>query len=384
MTSPHSPTHYFKKLLVQYARLPMPKKLNFLWTFGAILCVIIVGMFLSGLSLALTYTPDATLAFSSLEDVERNIPNGWLIRSIHLTGASFLFFFLYLHIFRGLFYRCYYPPQKPLWLGGCTLFCVFSLIAISGYILPFNQMSYWASSITGNILKTVPLIGPYLQNIFLGGQQPGTPTLHRMFVLHFTLAFLVIMGIILHIKMRHQTLGPPLKSFTSSKDGNIPFHPFYTSKDFLAILIALFLFTIVMCFFPHLSMERGFFRPANPLHTPPNIMPPWYLLVPFSMMQAIPSKLGGLLCAGGSVIALFCVPWLDRQSQDFTNNKQRYCHYFCCTIMVISAVIIACGGYHHMKGSWLNIVRLAMIVFYSYFILYLPLSPYCFAGDRDT
>lgn len=353
-----------------YADLPLPADLNWLWTFGAVLVAILGLMLASGLFLALTYTPDAGLAFSSVESIERRIPYGWLLRAMHMTGASFCMAALYVHILRGLYYRAYLPPRRAVWGTGCALMAMLMITAFAGYVLPWGQMSYWGADVAGRAVATLPLVGGWLGRVVLGGDSPGTATLHRMFVLHFALAFVIVGAIALHVAVLHKRgSSSPSGHQPTARGGMLPFHPYFTARDMLAVVLVALAFVLVMGLWPELIAEPANYRPANPLHTPTDIEPEWYFLPFYGMMQVVPDQLGGVLLAGGAVAMLFAVPWLDRGGRV---GERAAVRLLALALLVGAAVVAACAGRHHAQGAWLLAGRVAIGVYYAYFLLFLP------------
>ncbi|MBO1327113.1 cytochrome b N-terminal domain-containing protein [Acetobacter suratthaniensis] len=353
-----------------YAGLPLPATLNWWWTFGAVLVAVLGLMLATGLFLALTYTPDAGLAFSSVESIERRVPYGWLLRAMHMTGASFCMAALYVHILRGLYYRSYLPPRRAVWGSGCALMAMLMVTAFAGYVLPWGQMSYWGADVAGRAVATLPLVGGWLGRMVLGGENPGTATLHRMFVLHFALAFVIIGGIALHVMVLHRRgSSSPSGRLVSARDRMLPFHPYFTVRDMLAVVLVALAFVLVMGLWPELIAEPANYRPANPLHTPVDIEPEWYFLPFYGMMQVVPYQLGGVLLAGGAVAVLFAVPWLDRGGRA---GEHPIVRLLALALMVVAAVMAASAGRHHAQGVWLLAGRVAIAVYYAYFLLFLP------------
>lgn len=357
-----------------YMSLLLPADLNLLWTIGAMLVAVLVLMLLSGLTLALSYTPDASLAFGSVEALERRMPSGWLLRSLHMTGASFFMATLYLHVFRGLYYGSYRAPRRGLWLIGSALLVMVMITAFAGYVLPWGQMSYWGADVAGKAVGAVPLIGPVLERIFLGGDAPGTATLHRMFVLHFTLAFSIVGAVLLHVAVLHtRGSSSPSGSRGQNPARMLPFYPYFTIKDTLGVVVMALLFTLVLCFWPGLITEPANYRPANPLHTPADIEPEWYFLPFYGMLQAVPSKFAGLLVSAGGVVVLFCVPWLDRgPGWTGPQSGMRWLAWLAMSVLVASFVLAGLAGSHHVQGVWLLVSRLATVGYYAYFLGFLP------------
>ncbi len=370
-------THTAYEFVREYMAFLLPRDLNLLWTIGAMLVAVLALMLLSGLTLALTYTPDASLAFTSVETLERRVPFGWLLRSMHMTGATFFMAALYLHVFRGLCYGSYRAPRQGLWSVGTVLLMMVMITAFAGYVLPWGQMSYWGADVAGKAVGAIPLVGNTLERVFLGGDAPGTATLHRMFVLHFTLAFAIVGMVILHVAVLHaRGSTSPSGAAGQNQARMLPFHPYFTVKDGLGVVVLAILFTLVMCFWPGLVTEAENYRPANPLHTPADIEPEWYFLPFYGMLQAVPSKFFGLLVSGGAVAILLFVPWLDRgTSATFAAGRWgglRWLPRVALAVLVCSFVLAGLAGRHHVQGVWLLVGRLATLGYYLYFLGFLP------------
>ncbi len=356
-----------------YGRLPLPADLNWWWTIGAMLVAVLVLMLLSGLTLTLAYTPDASLAFGSVEAIERRMPSGWLLRAMHMTGASFFMAALYAHLLRGLYYRTYLPPRRSVWLSGCGLLVLVMVTAFAGYVLPWGQMSYWGADVAAKAVGAVPFVGQGLEQVFLGGESPGTPTLHRMLTLHFLLAFVIIGLVLVHVAVVHAkgSSSPSVQPETRRK--YLPFYPYFTTRDILAILVMSLGFVAMMCFWPGLITEPANYRPANPLHTPADIEPEWYFLPFYGMLQVVPSKFWGLLVSGGAVAVLFAVPWLDKGRRIANSGLARLADAGALLACVGAAVTAAAAGVHHAQGGWLLAGQAACLVYYLYFLVFLPL-----------
>ncbi|MBO1361467.1 cytochrome b N-terminal domain-containing protein [Acetobacter sacchari] len=356
----------------EYVRFPMPRSLNVLWTVGAMLTVALALMLLSGLALALHYTPSAAGAFASIEEIERRVPGGWLLRSMHMTGASLFVGALYLHLFRGLYYGSYKAPRELLWLVGMTLFAMVLATAFAGYVLPWGQMSYWGADVAGKAIAAVPGVGPVLERMFLGGDHPGDGTLHRLFVLHFTLAFAVLGVVGMHIAALHVSgPGTPSGRPPAGPSETLPFHPYFTAKDGLALVVFALAFAAVMFFLPSLIVEPANYRPANPMRTPPNIEPEWYLLPFYGVLQSVPSKLGGLLASVGSILVLFAAPWLD--VSPLRSARERPVYRAGMAALVVAFILLGMAGARHVQGVWLYVGQAATLYYFVHFLVLMPL-----------
>ncbi len=355
----------------EYVRFPMPRNLNVMWTVGAMLTVVLALMMVTGLVLAMNFTATAEGAFASVEAITRRLPGGWLVRGMHMTGASLFMAALYVHLFRGLYYGSYKAPREILWLFGMTLLLLVMGTAFAGYVLPWGQMSYWGADVAGKAVGAVPVIGPDLEKLFLGGDRPGDITLHHLFVLHWTLAFVVVAFVGLHVAALHVP-GPNNPEGVPPKKGEtLPFHPYFTVKDGLGLVVFALIFAAVLFFLPNLIVEAENYRPANPLHTPSDIEPEWYFLPFYAILQAVPSKFGGLVAAAGAILVLFFLPWLDYSP--VRSARHRPACRIGMVVLTVSFLLLGVAGKHHVQGVWLLVGQVATLCYFLYFLALLPI-----------
>jgi ubiquinol-cytochrome c reductase cytochrome b subunit len=302
-----------------FVAYPTPRNLNYLWTFGAILTLCLVTQIVSGVVLAMHYVPHIDMAFASVQRIERDVPFGWLIQNIHAVGASMFFFAVYVHMFRGLYYGSYKPPREVLWILGCVIYLLMVATAFLGYTLPWGQMSFWGATVITNLLGALPIIGEGVKNWLMGGFSIDQPTLNRFFSLHYLLPF-VIAGVVgLHVWALHEAgQNNPTGVEVKSKEETVPFTPHATTKDLFAVALFLLLFAFFVFFMPDALGHADNYIPADPLQTPPEIVPEWYLLPFYAVLRAfdfnigpIDSKLAGVLAMFASIGVLFVLPWLD-------------------------------------------------------------------------
>ena len=347
----------FTALRKEYVDFPMPRNLNALWNFGAILTVVLVLMLATGIFLAMNYTPTAGEAFMSIEMIERQLPGGWMLRAMHMTGASLFMAALYIHLFRGLYYGSYKQPREILWLTGLVLLLMAMVTAFAGYVLPWGQMSYWGADVAGKAVGAVPVIGPALEHIMEGSDHLGDIFLHRFFVLHFVMAFGIVAVVALHVMALHVS-GPnnPTGQPVPARE-TVPFHPYYTTKDVTGLVLFALVFAALAFLWPDLLSEPENYRPANPMHTPADIEPEWYFLPFYGLLQSVPSKFGGLVAAGASIGVLFVVPWLDPSSIRSARSRP-LCRAGMAGV-VVSFVLMGLVGRHHAEGAWMILGRLA-------------------------
>ncbi|AZO71231.1 cytochrome b [Mesorhizobium sp. M1D.F.Ca.ET.043.01.1.1] len=298
---------------------PVPRNLNYAYTFGGILTIMLVSQILTGIVLAMHYAADTTLAFDSVEKIVRDVNSGWLLRSLHSNGASFFFIAVYIHICRGLYYGSYKSPRQLLWVLGCTNLLVMMATAFIGYVLPWGQMSYWGATVITGFFSAIPLVGDWIQQLLLGGYAVGNPTLNRFFALHYLLPFLLVGVVTLHIWALHVVgQNNPTGIEVKSKTDVVDFTPYATVKDAFGIIVFLFFFAYFVFYLPNFLGHPDNYATANPLKTPAHIVPEWYFLPFYAILRAITfnvgpinSKLGGVLAMFSSIAVLFLVPWLD-------------------------------------------------------------------------
>ena len=292
---------------------PTPKNLSYLWNLGSLAGLALVMMIITGIILAMHYTPHVDYAFASVERIMRDVNHGWLIRYIHMNGASFFFIVVYIHIFRGLYYGSYKAPQELLWMLGVVILLLMMATAFMGYVLPWGQMSFWGATVITNLFSAIPFIGESIVVWLWGGFSVDNPTLSRFFALHYLMPFLIVGVVILHIVALHRFgSNNPLGIDVSGKQDTLPFHPYYTSKDLFGAVVFLTIFASAVFFYPNYLGHPDNYIPANPLQTPAHIVPEWYFLPFYAILRAIPDKLGGVLFMFGAIAVLFILPWLDK------------------------------------------------------------------------
>jgi ubiquinol-cytochrome c reductase cytochrome b subunit len=301
-----------------------PKNFNFWYFFGSLALLVLVIQILSGLFLTMQYKPDAQTAFASVEYIMRDVPYGWLIRYIHSTGATAFFIVVYLHMFRGLMYGSYKKPRELIWLFGMFIYLALMAEAFMGYLLPWGQMSYWGAQVIISLFSAIPVIGDDLTLWIRGDFVIGDATLNRFFALHvIALPLVLIFLVIAHIMALHEvgSNNPDGVEIKKHKDANgipldgIPFHPYYTVKDIVGVVVFLFFFSVILFYFPDgggYMLEHANFVASDPLKTPEHIAPVWYFTPFYAILRAVPDKLMGVGAMGAAIVLLFFMPWIDR------------------------------------------------------------------------
>ncbi|MEG2389851.1 MAG: cytochrome bc complex cytochrome b subunit, partial [Pseudomonas sp.] len=301
-----------------------PKNFNFFYFFGSLALLVLVNQIVTGVWLTMSYTPSAEEAFASVEYIMRDVEYGSILRLLHSTGASAFFIVVYLHMFRGLLYGSYQKPRELVWVFGMLIYLALMAEAFMGYLLPWGQMSYWGAQVIISLFGAIPLIGDDLTQWIRGDYLISGITLNRFFALHVVALPIVILGlVVLHILALHEvgSNNPDGVDIKKHKDENgipldgIPFHPYYTVKDIVGVVVFLFIFCFIVFFFPEMGgyfLEKPNFEPANPFKTPEHIAPVWYFTPYYAILRAIPDKLMGVIAMGAAIAVLFVLPWLDR------------------------------------------------------------------------
>ena len=289
----------FTMLTKEYGVFPTPKNFNYFWNFGAIAMVMLVTMIITGITLSMHYVANSHLAFDSVERIMRDVNYGWLIRYIHMNGASFFFIAVYVHIFRGMYYGSYKKPRELLWMLGVLIFLLMMATAFMGYVLPWGQMSFWGATVITNLFSAIPVIGKVIVQWMWGGFSVDNPTLNRFFSLHFLLPFVICAVVGLHVWALHVTgSNNPTGIDVKSNQDTVPFNPYYTVKDSFGILIFLIAFVLATFFFPNYLGHTDNYIPANPLVTPAHIVPEWYFLPFYAMLRAINFDINPVMIVG--------------------------------------------------------------------------------------
>ncbi|WP_151703871.1 cytochrome b [Nitrincola alkalilacustris] len=364
-----------------------PKNFNFWYFFGSLALLVLVNQILTGIWLTMSYNPSAEGAFASIEYIMRDVEYGWLLRYMHSTGASAFFVVIYLHMFRGLLYGSYKKPRELVWIFGMTIYLLLMAEAFMGYLLPWGQMSYWGAQVIVSLFGAIPVIGPDLQQWIRGDYLISGITLNRFFALHVIALPLVIVAlVVLHIIALHEvgSNNPDGIEIKEKKDANgvpldgIPFHPYYTVKDIAGVAVFLFVFSIVLFFFPEgggYFLEAPNFEPANPLKTPDHIAPVWYFTAFYAMLRAVTfplfgldAKFWGVVVMGAAIAILFVLPWLDRSPVKSMRYKGNISRIFL-VIFAISFVILSVLGALPATDLRTAVAQICTVLYFAYFIL---------------
>ena len=351
---------------------PTPRNLNYAYTFGGILMFCLVVQIVSGIVLAMHYTPHVDFAFESVEHIMRDVNYGWLIRYMHANGASMFFIAVYLHMFRGLYYGSYKEPREVLWIIGVIIYLMMMATAFFGYLLPWGQMSFWGATVITNFFSAIPLVGDAIVEWLRGGFAVDNPTLNRFFSLHYLLPFMIAGVVVLHIWALHVTgNGNPTGVEVKTKQDTVPFHPYYTMKDGFALAVFAVLFAAFIFYGPNTLGEPDNYIKANPLVTPAHIVPEWYFLPFYAILRAIPDKLGGVIAMFASIGMLFILPWLDTSKIRSAAFRPMYRQFF--WIFVLVCIGLGYIGAKPPEGGFIIAGRLLTAYYFAHFLIILPL-----------
>ncbi|UAJ10401.1 cytochrome b [Glacieibacterium megasporae] len=361
------------------AGYPVPKNLNYFYNFGVLAGVALVIQILTGVILGMHYAANTTIAFDSVEHIMRDVNGGWMLRYMHATGASFFFVVVYVHIGRGLYYGSYKPPREVLWLLGLVIFLLMMATAFMGYVLVWGQMSFWGATVITNLFSAIPLVGETIHTWLLGGFAPDNATLNRFFSLHYLLPFIILGVVILHVWALHiPGSNNPTGIDVKSEADTVPFHPYYTAKDFFGLGVYLTLFCVVVFFLPNMLGEPDNYIPANPLSTPAHIVPEWYFWPFYAILRAftqdflfIPAKLWGVLGMFSAILMFFFLPWLDTSPVRSNNYRPLMKQLF--WIFVVDILVLGVCGGKPAGEPWLRISQIASAYYFIHWLILVPI-----------
>ncbi len=356
----------------EYGVFPTPRNFNYFWNFGALAMINLMIMIATGIFLAMNYTPHTASAFDSVERIMRDVNFGWLIRYVHMNGASMFFIVVYIHIWRGLYYGSYKAPRELLWMLGVVIFLLMMATAFMGYVLPWGQMSFWGATVITNLFSAIPVVGPTIVTYLWGGFSVDNPTLNRFFSLHYLLPFVIVGVVFLHVAALHITgSNNPLGIEPKGPQDTLPFHPYYTIKDSVGIVVYLAVFAALVFFAPNYLGHPDNYIPANPLVTPAHIVPEWYFLPFYAILRAVPDKLGGVVLMGGAIIVLFVLPWLD--TSKVRSMRFRPITRIIFMLWTINFFVLTWVGAKPAEQPYVLISQICTMFYFAYFLVVLPM-----------
>ena len=359
----------------QFNDFPTPRNLNYLWTFGGILTFCLAVQMATGIVLAMHYIPQESMAFDSVEHIMRDVNFGWLLRYVHFNGASLFFLAVYIHIARGMYYGSYKAPREVLWIIGVLIFLAMMATAFMGYSLVWGQMSFWAVTVITNLFSSldsiIPGLGTTVVEWIWGGFSVGGPTLTRLFSLHYLLPFVIAGLVILHIWALHVPgSNNPTGIDIKSKSDAISFNPYYTVKDGFAMSMFVILFAAFVFYAPNFMGHPDNYIEADPLVTPPHIVPEWYFLPYYAILRAIPSKLLGVVAMFGSIGLLLFLPWLD--TSKVRSARYRPIFKWLLLLFFINAVALGYLGAKPPEGAFLIWGRICTAYYFVFLLVIMP------------
>lgn len=358
---------------------PSPRNLNYWWNFGSLAGIALVLQIVTGVALAMHYDPSSAKAFVSVEQIMRDVNFGWLLRYMHANGASLFFLVVFIHIFRGLYYGSYKSPRELLWILGLVILLLMMATAFMGYVLPWGQMSYWAATVITNFFSAIPGVGEDLLEWTRGSFAVDNATLNRFFSLHYLLPFVIVGIVVLHIWALHvHGSNNPKGIDVKGPQDTIPFHPYYTSKDLFGLGLFLIVLALLVFYWPNFLGHPDNYILANPMVTPPHIVPEWYFLPFYAILRAItwdllwPSaKFWGVVAMFGSILILFFLPWIDRSKVRSARYRPWYKLFF--WILAADVLLLGLVGSKPPEGVWIYLGQLATVYYFLHFtvIVYL-------------
>src|SRR5258705_155851 len=361
--------HLQPSRLVAY---PTPRNLNYWWTFGAILSLMLGVQVLTGVILAMHYTPEATMAFKSVEHIMRDVNYGWLMRYMHASGASMFFFAVYVHMFRGLYYGSYKKPREVLWILGVIIYLLMMATGFLGYTLPWGQMSFWGATVITNLFSAIPYFGESIVTLLWGGYSVGNPTLNRFFSLHYLLPFVIAGVVVLHVWALHVAgQNNPTGVEPKTEKDTVPFTPHATIKDLFGTCCFLLLFAWFIFYMPNYLGDADNYIVANPGVTPAHIVPEWYYLPFYAILRSIPNKLAGVIAMFSAILVLAFLPWLDTAKTRSSKYRPLAKQFF--WIFVIVCVLLGLLGGKPPEGISVIAGRVLTFCYFAYFLILLPL-----------
>ena len=364
-------THPLLKLVNSYVvDSPQPSNISYLWNFGSLLAICLIIQIITGVTLGMHYTPNVLEAFDSVEHIMRDVNNGWLIRYLHSNTASAFFFLVYLHIGRGLYYGSYKAPRTLTWVIGTVIFILMIATAFLGYVLPYGQMSLWGATVITNLMSAIPWIGQDIVEFIWGGFSVNNATLNRFFALHFVLPFILAALALMHLIALHDSSGSGNPLGTSGNYDRLPFLPYFIFKDLITIFLFIIVLSIFVFFMPNVLGDSENYVMANPMQTPPAIVPEWYLLPFYAILRSIPNKLLGVIAMFSAILALLVMPFSDLSK--LRGIQFRPLSKIAFFIFVANFLILMQLGAKHVESPFIEFGQISTILYFAHFLIIVP------------
>jgi len=349
---------------------PQPSNLSYLWNFGSLLAVCLIIQIVTGVTLGMHYTPNIFEAFDSVEHIMRDVNNGWLIRYLHSNTASAFFFLVYLHIGRGLYYGSYRAPRTLTWTIGTIILVLMMATGFLGYVLPYGQMSLWGATVITNLMSAIPWIGQDIVEFIWGGFSVNNATLNRFFALHFVLPFVLAALALMHLIALHDSAGSGNPLGTSGNYDRLPFAPYFLFKDLITIFLFIIILSIFVFFMPNILGDSENYVMANPMQTPPAIVPEWYLLPFYAILRSIPNKLLGVIAMFSAILSLLIMPFSDLSK--LRGIQFRPLSKIVFYIFVVNFLILMQLGAKHVESPFIEFGQISTLLYFSNFIILVP------------
>lgn len=365
-------SHPFLNLVNGYlVDSPQPSNLSYAWNFGSLLGFCLIIQIITGVTLAMHYNPSVLEAFNSVEHIMRDVNNGWLIRYLHSNTASAFFFLVYLHIGRGLYYGSYRAPRTLTWTIGTVIFILMMATAFLGYVLPYGQMSLWGATVITNLMSAIPWVGQDIVEFIWGGFSVNNATLNRFFALHFVLPFVLAALVIMHLISLHDSAGSGNPLGVSANYDRLPFAPYFVFKDLITIFLFVIALSLFVFFMPNVLGDSENYVMANPMQTPPAIVPEWYLLPFYAILRSIPNKLLGVIAMFSAILALLVMPFSDlSRSRGLQFRPLSKIAFF---VFVANFLILMQLGAKHVESPFIEFGQISTVLYFSHFLIIVPL-----------
>jgi len=364
-------SHPLLKLINSYTiDSPQPANISYLWNFGSLLALCLIIQIITGVTLAMHYNPSVIDAFNSVEHIMRDVNNGWLIRYLHSNTASAFFFLVYLHIGRGLYYGSYRTPRILVWVTGTIIFILMMATAFLGYVLPYGQMSLWGATVITNLMSAIPWVGHDIVEFIWGGFSVNNATLNRFFSLHFVLPFVLAALALIHLIVLHDTAGSSNPLGVSGNYDRLPFAPYFIFKDLITIFIFFIVLSLFVFFMPNVLGDSENYVMANPMQTPPAIVPEWYLLPFYAILRSIPNKLLGVIAMFSAILILLAMPFTDLSRN--RGIQFRPLSKITFYIFVANFLVLMVLGAKHVESPFIELGQISTIIYFAHFLVIVP------------